>query len=177
MDGSSQPTLVLCSSADFYEKAAKIQAELATLGFRVVIPAVAEQMKATGDYDVSHYKTWLADPNDFAKKAELIHGHFDEIAGGNAIIVLNETKRNTKNYIGSNVLMEMAIAFHLRKPIFVINDLPEGMPYDEELRGLLPFVLHGKLNELPNLYQTALQAAAQVPSISPMPTNNIGQQH
>jgi len=172
MDGSHSPTLVLCTSASFYKKAVGVQVELVQTGFRVVIPAVAEQMKVTGDYDVSHYKTWLADPNDYAKKAQLIHGHFDEIAAGDAVIVLNEKKNGTANYIGGNVLMEIAIAFHLRKPIFVINDLPEGTPYDEELRGLLPVVLHGKLKELPNLYQAATQAAAQVPAISPLPTNN-----
>jgi hypothetical protein len=51
--------------------------------------------------------------------------------------------------------MEMALAFHMHKPIFVFNDLPANTPFDEELRGLLPVVLHGTISNFMEAYTQA----------------------
>jgi hypothetical protein len=112
------------------------------------VPALAIEMQEKDDYEVSHYKTWFADPNDFPKKAALIQAHFDEVAKANAILVVNEEKHGRQNYIGGNVLMEMALAFHMKKPIFILNDFPEDSAFDEEIRGVLPVLLHGKVEDM-----------------------------
>lgn len=145
-------TVTVCSSADFYKKAIEVQKELENHGLTVILPATAEKMKKSGDYDVSHYKTWLADGNDYGKKTELMNGHFAEVEKGDAILVINEEKRGVPNYIGGNVLMEMTIAFYLRKPIFILNDVPEESAFLEEILGLNPIVLHGSLDGLVEHY-------------------------
>jgi hypothetical protein len=105
-------------------------------------------MKQSGDYDVSHYKTWFGDANDYPKKTALMRGHFTEIEKGDAILILNYEKHGVANYIGGNVLMEAAIALYLNKPIFILNEIPAESAFLEEIMGLRPIVLHGTLDQL-----------------------------
>ena len=99
------PIIAICSSANFYKQVVDIQSQLENLGFKVIIPATARLMKQSGDYDVSHYKTWFGDANDYPKKTALMRGHFTEIEKGDAILILNYEKHGVANYIGGNVLM------------------------------------------------------------------------
>jgi hypothetical protein len=146
-------TITICSSANFYRQAVEVQAQLEKEGLRVVIPATAEKMKQSDDYEVSHYKTWFADAGDYHKKAALMRGHFEEIARGDTILVLNYEKHGVPNYIGGNVLMEMALAFHLKQPIFILNEIPDTSAYLEEIIGLGPTVLHGKTEDFTKEYK------------------------
>lgn len=146
-------TITICSSANFYRKAVDVQAELEKVGYTVLVPATAEKMKQSNDFDVSHYKTWFGDANDYHKKTALMRAHFEEIKKGDAILVLNEEKNGKANYIGGNVLMEMAIAFYLNKPIFILNEIPIESAYLEEIIGLNPILLHGKSQSLPAEYE------------------------
>lgn len=145
-------TITICSSASFYKQAVDIQTRLMKQGFTVLIPDSAEKMKQSGDFDVSHYKTWFQDANDYHKKAALMRGHFDKVAEGDGILVLNYEKHGVDNYIGGNVLMEMALAFYLHKPIFILNEIPEGSAFEEEIIGLRPIVLHGQIENFSNEY-------------------------
>lgn len=142
----SQKTITICSSANFYKQAVDISEKLITLGFKVIIPATARKMKASGDYNVEHYKTWFENKADYHKKTALMRGHFDEVENGDIILVLNYDKHGIKNYIGGNVLMEMALAFHLGKPIYLINDVPKESAFVEEIIGLGAIPLHGNLD-------------------------------
>lgn len=142
--------VTICSSASFYTQAVVVQKQLNQDGFKVIIPATAEKMKKSADFDVSHYKTWFGDAKDYYKKSELMRGHFHEIEKADAILVLNYEKHGTKNYIGGNVLMEMALAFYLKKPIYILNEIPEESSFLEEIIGLNPIPLHGNLNNFPN---------------------------
>ncbi|MEO7364109.1 MAG: hypothetical protein ABIV43_01225 [Candidatus Saccharimonadales bacterium] len=65
-------TITLCSSANFYRQVVKVRSELEALGFRVIIPQIAEVMQQSGDYEVSHYKTWYGDASDYHKKTKLM---------------------------------------------------------------------------------------------------------
>lgn len=140
--------ITICSSANFYRKAVALQEQLEREGHQVIVPATARKMQESGDFDASHYKTWFADAADYHKKAELMRTHFGEVAKADAILVINDEKHGTPNYIGGNVLMEMAVAFHLRKHIFVLNDAPQDSPYLEEILGMQPTFLHGRAIDL-----------------------------
>lgn len=61
-------TIVICSSASFYKQAVNVQAELEKLGFKVIIPATAERMKQSGDYDVAITKPGLVTPMIIIRK-------------------------------------------------------------------------------------------------------------
>lgn len=146
-------TIAICSSASFYRQAIEVKSRLEKFGLSVIVPKVALQMEQSGDFDVSHYKTWFADANDYAKKSDFIRSHFMEIAKADAVLVLNYEKHGQANYIGGNVLMEMAVAFYLNKAIFILNLIPENSSFLEELHGMLPTVLNGDLEDLPKMLQ------------------------
>ena len=79
-----------------------------------------------------------------------MRAHFSEVNKADAILVLNYEKHGRRNYIGPNVLIEMALAFDQHKPIYVLNDLPEDSPFEEELKGMQPIILHGDITALPS---------------------------
>jgi hypothetical protein len=151
-------TITLCSSANFYRQVIDVEAELKLLGFEVIVPYTAGIMKASGDFDVSHYKTWFGDSNDYHKKTDLMLRHFDKIAEGDAILVLNNEKHGKANYIGGNVLMEMALALYLKKPIFLLDEIPDESPFLEEIIGMFPIVLHGKISNFQAAFDKATSA-------------------
>lgn len=141
-------TITLCASASHYRDVLDVKAELERRGHVVLIPITAERMKESGNFDVEAYKTWFNDPNDYGKKQELMRLHFAKVMEGDAILVVNREKRGLRGYVGGNVLMEMAIAFHAGKPIYLLNDIDEALPVKEEVLGLQPVILHGDLSRL-----------------------------
>ena len=62
-----------------------------------------------------------------------------------AVLVLNYDKNGNKNYIGGATFLEMYEAFMNDKKIYLYNDIPEGMLYDE-IEGFSPVILHGNLD-------------------------------
>lgn len=148
---SVMKTVTICSSANFYKQVVELQTLLEEKGHKTIIPHTAEKMKKSGDYDVSHYKTWFADSNDYHKKASLMRGHFAEIEKGDVILIVNNEKHGQANYIGGNVLIEMALAFYLKKPIYILNEIPEKSPFLEEIIGMQPIVLQGTTKKLLHL--------------------------
>ncbi len=113
-----------------------------------MLPESAERMIKLDNYDVKQFKTWFSDPNDYYQKTVLIRGHFEKIKNSDAILVLNYEKHNADNYIGGNVLMEMALAFHLGKPIYLVNSIPNDSSFEEEIIALEPVVLNGTLEDI-----------------------------
>ena len=142
---SKKPVITICSSANFYHKAVEVQQELEQHGFKVIVPHTAEKMKKTGNYDASHYRTWLKDPKHYDRKTWLMREHFKEVASGDIVLVINEEKHGQKNYIGGNVLIEMALGFYLGKLIYILNDVPDQSPFLEEIIAMQAIPLRGKL--------------------------------
>ncbi len=143
-----KPVITICSSANFYKQVVELQKQLEKHGYKVIIPHTAEKMKKSGNYDASFYRIWLKDPKHYDRKTWLIREHFKEVENGDVVLVINHEKHGQPNYIGGNVLMEMALAFHLGKPIYIFNDIPETSPFLEEIIGMQPVPLRGDLSPL-----------------------------
>ncbi len=122
-------TIFLCASMDFYKELVDIEKQLVAKGFSVKIPVSAQIMKKKNDFEVSHFKDVLS----HGKKAEFIHKNFQEIAKSDSILVINNKKKGIKGYIGANVLMEIGLAFYLKKKICIWNDVEETTSSREEL--------------------------------------------
>lgn len=140
-------TITLCASASFYKNVNQIKKDLRNLGFVVLVPHTALVMEKNNDYVVAHYKTWFAS-GDYSKKRMLMDGHIKEIVKGDSILVINNTKRGIRGYIGGNVLIEMAIAYYLKKKIFILNTVSKKLPIYEEVFGLSPIVLNGDVTKI-----------------------------
>ena len=76
-----------------------------------------------------------------------IREHFDKVEWSGAILVTNYDKNGVANYIGPNTLMEMGLAFHLGKKIYLLNSIPETA-WKEEILGMQPVVVSGDLKLL-----------------------------
>ena len=141
-------TITICSSASFYKQVLGVQKELQKRGFKVFIPLTANKMKKSGDFDVKKYKTWYKNAADYGRKTKLMRAHFKKVIEGDAILVLNYEKNGVQGYIEGNGLMEMAIAFHYKKPIYVLNPASETLSFYEEILGMYPTFLNGDLEKL-----------------------------
>lgn len=141
-------SIVICSSAAFYKHAVEIADQLEQRNLRVVLPKSARTMAKSGDFDVEKVKTWYGNDDDYDKKADFMRTHFDEIACGDEIFIINDEKHGVPGYIGPNVLMEMSLAWYQNKRIYVLHDLPENSPFEEELKGMRPIVLEGDLSRI-----------------------------
>ena len=78
-------------------------------------------------------------------KGDLIRGYYTKIESSDALLVLNYNKNNISNYIGGNTFIEMAFACVLKKPIYLLNPIPE-ISYTTEIEAMEPIVLNGDLD-------------------------------
>lgn len=144
-------SIILCSSISFSKQNWDIKQKLEKTGFKVIIEHTAKAMKRTGNWRGTDYKRWYQDPKLFREKAKLMKRHFDAIAKGDAILVVNLKKKGIEGYIGGNVLMEMGLAFYLKKTIFLLNPVSKNSPFYEEVMGMMPKVLGGEFSKLMSL--------------------------
>ena len=138
-------TITICSSASFYKQVLEAKTFLEQTGFKVLIPLVARDMEKNKDFRVERYKTWFKKPDYYKRKKFLTKKHFEKVIRGDITLVLNYEKNGVPGYVGGAVLMEMAIALHHRKPIYLLNPIPKSVSYKEELLGMSPMILDGDL--------------------------------
>lgn len=141
-------TIVLCSSVTFYEKLFPIKKDLEKMGFKVKLPKTAYIMKSVNNFDENFWRTWKKNPKDYYKKRTLMNGHFRKIINGDAILVANFDKNGVKGYIGGNVFMEITIAYHYKKPVFILNEISEDSSIIEEIHAVDVKFLKGNLAKL-----------------------------
>lgn len=140
--------LVVCSSASFYKTVIELSYELEAFGIDIILPKTARKMQQGSGKNDEAIIDWSNNPTGYHAKAVVMREHFDEISTADAILVANYEKHGTQNYIGPNVLMEMGVAFFLKKPIYVLNDQPDDSPLIDEILGLEPVFLKGDITKL-----------------------------
>lgn len=129
-------TITICSSASFYKQVLETEKELKKMGFKVKIPKTARVMQRANNFNDKDYRIWFKDKKEYKKKTELLQSHIKKVIESDAILVINLEKNDIPGYIGGNVLIEMAIAFHYKKPIFVYNQISDLLNIAEEVYGL-----------------------------------------
>jgi hypothetical protein len=141
--------ITLCGSIAFQDKIILLKENLEKMGHEVEIWPIklkddkGQPISVTDYYKIRHAASadeqWVWD-----RKAEAITDHFNKVAWADAILVTNYDKNNIKGYIGGNTLMEIGLAFFLKKKIYLLNQIPE-LSYKEEILGLKPIVINGDL--------------------------------
>ena len=63
-------------------------------------------------------------------------------------MVVNYEKNGIDGYIGGNTLIEMAIAYHYKKPIYILNSISDKLGFKEEVLGLHPIFLNGEAEKI-----------------------------
>jgi len=141
--------ITLCGSIAFQDKIILLKENLEKMGHKIEIwPTKIKNHRGELISIEEYYRLRKTAPDNeqwiWDKKAELIMEHFDKISWADAILVTNYDKNNIKGYIGGNTLMEMGLAFFLKKKIYLLNQVPE-LSYKEEILGLKPIVISGDL--------------------------------
>ena len=140
--------ICICTSASFYRQALEVEKELKDLGFKVAVPSTATVMRKTGDFNVSTYKNWYKDPKNYNRKAYLMKNHFNKIMKSDIVLIVNLKKNGLDGYIGGNTIMELAIAFLNKKPIYILNKVSKQSPNYEEILGVKPKFIDGDLTKI-----------------------------
>jgi hypothetical protein len=123
----------IISSKDFQDKLPTIKFNLQKLKHIVALPT----------FELGRI------PNYINKKEEFLKKDINKIKDCQAILVCNFSKKNIENYIGSTLLIYMAVAFCLDKKIFILYDIPNS-ENKEEIIGLNPICLEGDLKKIRN---------------------------
>lgn len=129
---------IICSKV-FYKDIEPIKEKLENLGHIVELPNSYDNPTAEKD-------SWnLGKKEHAAFKKKMFNLSRCRAADIDAVLTLNFEKSSKKNYIGGATFLELYEAFMQDKKIYLYNEIPEGMLYDE-ICGFSPIVINGDLN-------------------------------
>ena len=134
--------LIICSK-QFYSKIEKVKDYLENKGLEVFLPNCYDDPE-------TEKRMWQLGNKEHQKfKAKMYKQSEDTIRQMDAVLVLNFDKNINgeiyKNYVGGATFLEMYDAFRLNKKIFLFNQIPNGMLYDE-IEGFNPIIISGNLD-------------------------------
>lgn len=151
--------ITICGSIGFYKEMEMVHDELVRFGHEVKIPELAlevpeefgggkkvyfgqfiEQNGGIDAFPVGH-KIW-----DLKEGA--INDHYKKIDWCDAILVVNHEKRGILGYVGGNTLIEIGVAFYLKKKIFILNSVSSELSYKQEIMGMKPLIIDGDLSKV-----------------------------
>ena len=144
--------ITICGSIAFLDEMLELKKKLEEFGHKVKMPPTEVTNDMGKPISTKEYYSIRKTANEsdqwvWNKKAEAMKSHFDKVEWADAVLVLNKTKNNIANYVGANTLLEMGLAFHRGKDIYLLNSVPE-VSYKEEILGMKPLVLNGNLSSL-----------------------------
>ena len=131
--------IAVCSSMKFAKEMIDLKNQLEEFGHNVILPNKTE-MYAEGSLTPETNK----ESAENKIKDNLFKTYFKKIKNSDAILVVNLEKNSVPNYVGGNTFLEMAFAHILDKRIFLLNEIPE-MIYFDEMTAMQPFILNGDL--------------------------------
>lgn len=135
---------IICSKR-FYGDIPEIKSELEENNIEVFLPNCYDKPD-------TEEKMWNLGKDKHQKfKAQMYKQSEETISNMDAVLVLNFDKiteeKIEKNYIGGATFLEIYDAFRLNKKIYLYNDIPEGILYDE-IQGFDPIIINGDLSKI-----------------------------
>ena len=136
--------LIICSKR-FYGNIPNIKDKLEQKNIQVFLPNCYDDPK-------TEERMWnLGREKHQEFKAQMYKQSEETIKNMDAVLVLNFDKitdeKIEKNYIGGATFLEIYEAYRLNKKIYLYNDIPEGMLYDE-IQGFAPIIINGDLSKI-----------------------------
>jgi hypothetical protein len=133
--------IMICGSMAFAREMLEAKAGLEGMGHEVMITSDAED--CVGNPGLN--EDW-----EHCLKKNIDKECFDKVAESDAILVMNYQKGGIEGYVGGATLMEIGLARHLDKKIFLLHDPPseEALRYAFEIRLTKPVILGGELSRI-----------------------------
>ena len=135
---------VICSKV-FYSRIPDIKTFLESKGNEVYLPNCY-------DNPAQEQEAWDLGKEAHQQFKEKMYKQSEElISKMDAVLVLNYDKEKDgqifKNYIGGATFLEMYDAFRLHKKVYLYNDIPDGILFDE-IQGFNPIIINGDLDKI-----------------------------
>ncbi|HPN96736.1 MAG TPA: hypothetical protein PLK35_03125 [Candidatus Moranbacteria bacterium] len=141
--------IIICGSIDATYEIKDISDKLEMLGHTTEIPLTSQRI-LRGELTLDDFKKEKEKNGDgFVRKVkdDVIRRYYNLIYESDAILIVNNKKKNIENYIGGNTFLEMGFAHVLKKNIYLLNPIPE-MSYKDELLAMQPVVIYGDLSKI-----------------------------
>lgn len=149
--------ITICGSIGFYKEMETVRDELMRRGHEVKIPELALEVPAEfgggkkmcfGQYIEEHggMDAFPAGHAIWNLKEGAINDHYRKIEWCDGIVVVNPEKRGIAGYVGGNTLMEIGLAFYLKKKIYILNPVSAELSYKQEIMGMKPIILDGNIS-------------------------------
>lgn len=138
--------ITVSGSIKFADKLVQIYRKLEKMGHQ---PLMHKEMFGIADGTAKELLNSISiDHAKTKRENNFIKWWHDCIKDGDAILVCNFDKNGIKNYIGGNTLMEIGFAHVNDKKVFLLNPIPEDVPYVDEIKAMVDVVLDGDLAKI-----------------------------
>ncbi|MCX6789248.1 MAG: hypothetical protein NTZ42_01380 [Candidatus Gribaldobacteria bacterium] len=144
--------ITICGSIAFFDEMMAVKNDLEKMGHEVKLPPTEIPNEQGEMISIKEYyslrkesKTetgWIWDRKEWAMRT-----HFEKVAWADVVLIANYTKNDIENYIGGNTFLEMGVAFYLKKPIYLLNPIPETST-KEEVLGMKVMVINNDLSRI-----------------------------
>lgn len=130
----------------FAKEMLETKRELEGMGHEVLVSSDT-QMIADGAHNSDDFEANLK----HCIENDIIRNFFRQTEASDALLVLNKPKNGINGYVGANTLVDMGIAYYLRKMIFLLNKPPstDELRHSHEIMTMQPVVLNGDLSKIP----------------------------
>jgi len=133
--------IMICGSMRFAREMLEAKRTLEEMGHAALLPCDIKECVRNPDLNMNMVH---------CVKTVIDKDCFNKVAASDAILVLNYPKNGMKGYIGGATLMEIGLARHLDKKIFLLYDLPseEELRYAFEIKLTNPLILSGDVSKI-----------------------------
>ncbi|MBW2970472.1 hypothetical protein KY319_05095 [Candidatus Woesearchaeota archaeon] len=137
--------IMICGSMSFAKEMLETQKQLEELGHKAEVSLDTQQV-AGGEHDNEDLEADCT----HCIKTNVMRESFKQIEKSDAILVLNYPKNNIKGYIGTSSLMEIGLAYHYGKKIFLLHEPPHFTEHRwaHEIKIIQPKILNGDLTKI-----------------------------
>jgi hypothetical protein len=135
--------IMICGSATFAKELLETKKQLEKQGHKVLLTDDMEHYSETPDTKLD-FEAELK----MSIEQDVLRQGLKKVAESDAILVLNHEKNGIKGYLGPSVIMELGLAYHLNKKIFLLNKVDRKQSYALEIELIKPTILEGELTKI-----------------------------
>ncbi len=129
--------MIICSTS-FYNRLQPIIDKLESLGHKLILPNHYDGVNNKHHYEELTEEEYLKFFKDAYKESR------EKIENVDGVFAMNFSKEKNgevlENYVGASTFLEMYEAFMGNKKIFLLNEIPNNMLYDE-IKGFNPIII------------------------------------
>jgi len=135
--------IVIGGSMVFAKEQVEAKVKLEKMGHEVLITDNIEKY-----VDSPAIKTSFEEELKISLEYDIMRDFFNKIAESDAFLVMNFPKKGIDGYLGASVLMEMGLAYYLKKKVMLLFPVDKGQSYALESAIINPQILNGDLAKI-----------------------------